>query len=64
LQPASRSVQSEGIPVFLHLWRPSFGVPIIATDVGGTSEAVVEGENGFLIPSKLYACILLENYES
>lgn len=26
------------------------GVPVVATDVGGTREAVVEGETGFLVP--------------
>ena len=41
---------SEGIPVSI-MEACSFGIPIIATDVGGTSEAVVEGENGFLLPS-------------
>ncbi len=28
------------------------GIPLIATDVGGTSEAVVDQETGFVIPSK------------
>ena len=26
------------------------GVPVIATDVGGAKEAIVEGETGFLVP--------------
>jgi glycosyltransferase involved in cell wall biosynthesis len=26
------------------------GLPVVATDVGGTREAVVEGETGFLVP--------------
>ena len=28
----------------------SFGIPVIATDVGGTSEIVIEGVNGRLLP--------------
>jgi glycosyltransferase involved in cell wall biosynthesis len=28
----------------------SFGIPVVATDVGGTKEIVKNGENGFLIP--------------
>ena len=27
----------------------SFGVPVIATDVGGTGEIVFDGKNGFLL---------------
>ena len=27
----------------------SFGIPVIATDVGGTGEIVSDGENGFLL---------------
>ena len=26
------------------------GLPVVATDVGGTREAVVEGETGYLVP--------------
>ena len=41
---------SEGIPVSI-MEICSFGVPVIATDVGGTREAVYDGENGYLLPS-------------
>lgn len=39
---------SEGIPVSV-MEACSFGIPVIATDVGGTAEAVWDGENGFLL---------------
>lgn len=39
---------SEGIPVSV-MEACSFGIPVIATDVGGTSEAVRDGENGYLL---------------
>lgn len=40
--------QSEGIPVSV-MEAESYGIPIIATDVGGTSEIVHNGENGVLL---------------
>lgn len=40
---------SEGIPVTV-MEACSFGIPVVATDVGGTKEIVSSGENGFLIP--------------
>lgn len=40
---------SEGIPVSV-MEACSFGIPVAATDVGGTHELVSDGENGFLIP--------------
>lgn len=39
---------SEGLPVSI-MEACSFGIPVIATDVGGTSEIVREGETGFLL---------------
>lgn len=40
--------ESEGIPVSI-MEAMSFGIPVIATDVGGTSEIVETGENGYLL---------------
>lgn len=40
---------SEGLPVSI-MEAISFGIPIIATDVGGTSEIVFNNINGYLIP--------------
>lgn len=39
---------SEGLPVSI-MEAVSFGIPVIATDVGGTSEIVEDGKNGYLI---------------
>lgn len=39
---------SEGIPVSI-MEAISFGIPAVATNVGGTSEAVITGESGLLI---------------
>lgn len=39
---------SEGLPVSL-MEASSFGIPIIATNVGGSSEIIEEGRNGFLL---------------
>jgi glycosyltransferase involved in cell wall biosynthesis len=44
------SSESEGLPLVL-LQASAAGLPIVATDVGGTAEAVVEGQNGYLVPS-------------
>jgi len=40
--------ESEGVPVSI-MESFSFGVPVIATNVGGVSEIVIDGYNGFLI---------------
>lgn len=39
----------EGLPISL-LEAARSGLPLIATDVGGVGEVVLEGENGFLVP--------------
>jgi len=41
---------SEGIPVSI-MEALSFGIPTIATDVGGTNEIVYDKRNGFLLPA-------------
>lgn len=43
--------ESEGIPVSI-MEAMSFGIPVIATDVGGNSE-IVTNENGWLIPEDI-----------
>ncbi|RHW32108.1 glycosyltransferase [Neobacillus notoginsengisoli] len=40
--------ESEGMPVSI-IEAMSFGIPIIATNVGGTSEAVIDNKCGYLI---------------
>lgn len=40
---------SEGVPVSI-MEALSYGIPVIATDVGGTHEIVEHGVNGFLLP--------------
>ncbi len=44
---------SEGLPVSI-MEAMSYGIPVLATDVGGNSEIVNE-DNGFLIPSDITA---------
>lgn len=41
---------SEGLPVSI-MEAASFGTPVLATDVGGTREIVVDGYNGYLLRS-------------
>ena len=42
--------ESEGLPVSI-MEAISFGIPVIATDVGGTADAIIQNENGWLLPS-------------
>ena len=46
----------EGLPMVL-LQASSIGVPIVATDVGGNSEIVIEGMTGFLVPPRNSAAL-------
>lgn len=45
---------TEGLPVSI-MEAMSYGIPVLATDVGGTSEIVKHGENGFLLPAEMDA---------
>ncbi len=48
---------SEGLPVSI-MEACSFGIPAIATDVGGTSEIVCEGKTGYLLPMEFEPSVL------
>ena len=50
---------SEGIPVSI-MEAISFGIPVVATNVGGTSEAVRDGFNGFLLEKDFTPRSLME----
>lgn len=45
---------SEGLPVSI-MEAASFSIPVLATDVGGTSEIIIDGENGKLLPEDVTA---------
>ncbi|MGR9117665.1 MAG: glycosyltransferase, partial [Gammaproteobacteria bacterium] len=53
--------QAEGISNTI-LEAMASGLPVVATDVGGNSELVVQGETGFLVeqqnPSQLAECLV------
>ena len=42
---------SEGVPVAI-MEAMSFGIPIVATDVGGTREIIENGKNGYIVSSE------------
>lgn len=46
--------ETEGLPVSI-MEAASFGIPILATDVGGTKEIVIPQETGVLIPKDITA---------
>lgn len=48
---------SEGLPVSM-MEACSVGIPVIATDVGGTREIVKDGVNGILLPADVDAAII------
>ncbi len=50
---------SEGLPVSI-MEACSFGIPVLATDVGGTCEIVKDGVNGLVLPADLTAETLAE----
>ncbi len=50
---------SEGIPVSI-MEAFSFGIPAIATSVGGVPELVDDGYNGYLVPGDLDSSLLAE----
>ncbi len=54
---------SEGLPVSI-MEACSFGIPTIATDVGGTSEIVKNGETGFLLDADFTPDKLTEKIKS
>ena len=62
--------ETEGIPVSI-MEAQSYGIPVIATDVGGTGEIVHDGVNGVILsksfaPTDLLNAIdtVIKNYES
>ena len=51
--------KTEGIPVSI-MEAMSFGIPAMATNVGGTSELVLDGINGFLLDDRISATKIAE----
>lgn len=52
--------ESEGLPVSI-MEAISFGIPIIATNVGGTAEIVIHGVNGYLLQKDFTDSILTDD---
>ena len=53
---------SEGLPVSI-MEAISFGIPCIATDVGGTREIIIDGENGVLLPANVTARMIAKEIQ-
>lgn len=51
--------ESEGLPAVI-MEAASFGIPIIATDVGGTTEIVMDRVNGFVLPESFASDVLAD----
>lgn len=54
--------KSEGVPVSI-MEAASVGIPVIATDVGGTKESVINGYNGMILEADLAAQDLADALE-
>lgn len=54
---------SEGVPVSI-MEAQSYGIPVIATDVGGTSEIVIDQVNGILLDEDFEADALISAIKS
>ena len=55
--------ETEGIPVSI-MEAQSYGIPVIATNVGGTSEIVHDGINGVLLSRNFDTADLLNAIET
>jgi colanic acid/amylovoran biosynthesis glycosyltransferase len=53
--------ESEGVPVSI-MEAMSFGIPVVATDVGGVNEIVVDGYNGYLLEKDFMDLDLVANF--
>lgn len=50
---------NEGLPVSI-IEACSFGIPVVATNVGGTSEVVIDGYNGYLVERDADASVIAD----